>query len=449
MLSKILALIKNKHFLSLSGNIIMSGLGMLTLAIMYRALTLKEMGIWGLFQGTILFVDTFRSGFLTTAFIKFYSGTSKERATEIIGSTWFIALGITLTLILLNLPMLFFLGFVADVGYVMFFKYFGLTYILSLPWFVATCVLQGDQRFDRLLYVRLVNQGSYIIFVLTLIIMGKASLVTVVYAFLLSHTVTSLYTIFKGWTRFGAFKFRAKATISEIFHFGKMSVGTTLSSNMFRYSDTTIINAMLGPSALAIYNLGQSLMQLVEIPLRSFAATGMPSLAAAYNQNSRSEVIYIMKKYIGLLTVILTPAAVVAVILADVPIYLMGGGKYVGTEAANVFRLLMTFALLFPADRFFALTLDVIHKPNINFYKVLVMLAGNIIFDIVGVLVFHNIYGIALATIVPTFIGVTIGYNALKRYHYFSFPSVFTLGISEAKMYIAQMRDKMRKKNPA
>jgi hypothetical protein len=73
------------------------------------------------------------------------------------------------------------------------------------------------------------------------------------------------------------------------------------------------------------------------------------------------------------------------------------------------------------------------------------MLAGNIIFDVVGVLVFHSIYGIALATIVPTLIGVTIGYNALKKYHYFSFFSVFTLGISEAKMYIGQLRAQMKR----
>ncbi len=444
MLSKILALIKNKHFLSLAGNIIMSGLGMLTTAVLYRSLTLEEAGIWVIFQTTLLFVDTFRSGFLTTAFIKFYAGSSPERAAQVVGSTWFIALGITGSLILLNLPVLFFLSLLHDSGYVLFFKYFGITYIFSLPWFIASCILQGDQRFDRLLYVRAVNQGSFILMLVILLATGNGSLMNVLYAYLASHAITSLYTIVMGWTRFGDLFKRDKEATKEIFNFGRFSVGTTLSSNMFRLSDVFIIERMIGTSAVAIYNLGQTLMQLVEIPLRSFAATGMPSLSAAYNQNSRSEVIYIMKKYIGLLTVILVPAAVVAVLLADLPIYIMGGGKYVGTEAANVFRLFMTFALLYPADRFFALTLDVIHKPKVNFYKVLVMLAGNIIFDVVGVLVFHNIYGIALATIVPTFIGVTIGYHALKKYHPFSFFGVFALGFSEAKMYLGQMMQKLR-----
>ncbi|MCC8407403.1 oligosaccharide flippase family protein [Mucilaginibacter sp. UR6-1] len=444
MLSKLLALIKNKHFLSLAGNIIMSGLGMLTTAIIYRSLTLAEVGIWVIFQTTILFVDTFRSGFLTTAFIKFYAGATPERAAEVVGSTWYIALGITGTLILLNLPVLFFMQHIQDGGYILFFKYFGLTYILSLPWFIASCVLQGEQRFDRLLYVRFVNQGSFILIVVLLLIFGKATLFTVLYAYLASHGLTSLYTLVMRWTRFNTIGKRTKETTASIFNFGKFSVGTTLSSNMFRLSDVAIINHFLGAAPVAIYNLGQTLMQLVEIPLRSFAATGMPSLSAAYNQNSRSEVIYIMKKYIGLITVVLIPAAIVAVLLADVPIYMIGGGKYVGTEAANVFRLFMTFALLYPADRFFALTLDVIHKPKVNFYKVLVMLAANIVFDVLGVVLLKSIYGIAIATVVPTLIAVVVGYVALNRYHKFPFLSVYALGFSEAKIYWGQIRQKLK-----
>ena len=444
MFSKILPLLKNKHFLSLAGNIIMSGVGMLTAAIIYRSLAVSDAGMWVVFQTDVLFVDTFRSGFLTTAFIKFYAGSTPERAAEIVGSTWYIALGITGSLILLNIPVLFFLDMIADEGYVLFFKFFGLTYILSLPWFIGSCVQQGEQRFDRLLYVRFANQGSFVLFIIILLVTGQARLITVLYAYLLSHGITSLYVLIMGWARVKAFAKRTKQGISDIFNFGKYSVGTTLSANMFRFSDVFIINEMLGAAPVAIYNLGQTLMQLVEIPLRSFAASGMPSLSAAYNQGSRIGVIQIMKKYIGMLTLILVPAALVAVLLADVPIYLIGGGKYMGTEAANVFRLFMTFALLYPADRFFALTLDVIHKPKVNFYKVLVMLAANIVFDILGVLLFKNVYGIALATVVPVIIGTAIGYWALNKYHNFSFFGVFTAGIPEARMYISKFRNKLK-----
>jgi O-antigen/teichoic acid export membrane protein len=444
MLNKVFAAVKNKHFLSLSGNVIMSGLGMVTMAILYRALSIDKIGVWVFFFATFTLVDTFRSGFITTAFIKFYAGSTAERSAEVAGSTWYIALCITVGLVLLNLPVLLFVDKIDNEGLQLFFKWFGLTFIFTLPSFIATCIIQGEQRFDRLLYVRAVNQGLFILFILTLIITGKMTLITLVYAYLLANFFTSLFTMIKGWSGLSMLTKRTRACTKELFDFGKYSVGTTLSANLFRTSDTFIINFLLGPAALAIYNLGQSLMQLVEIPLRSFAATGMPSLSAAYNQNKRDEVIYVMKKYVGMLTVVLIPAALVAVLFADVAIALIGGGKYAHTEAANVFRLFMTFALLYPADRFFALTLDVIHQPKINFYKVLVMLAANVIFDLLGIYIFKNIYGVALATVVPTLIAVAVGYWALNKYQKFGFLSVYAMGYAETKLLVQQLKQKIR-----
>ena len=436
MRQKVITAIQNKHFLSLAGNGIMSFLGMITAAVIYRYLPLAEAGKWIFFTSTLVLVDTFRSGFITTAFIKFYAGAPDERTAEIAGSTWFIGIVITLVFILINIPLLLFTNHIKDEGFSLFLNWFGLAYICSLPAFMTTCVLQGEQRFDRMLYVRAINQGGFITFVVGLVIAHKLSLHTVLYAYLTANFITSAYTLIRGWSRITSFNKRSRLGILEMYNFGKYSVGTTLSSNMFGTSDTYIINFMLGPAALAVYNLGQSLMQLVEIPLRSFAATGMPMLSAAFNKDNRDEVIYTMKKFAGMLTVILVPAVIVAVLMANFAIALIGGGKYVHTEAANVFRLFMTFALLYPADRFFALTLDVIHRPQVNFYKVLVMLAANITFDFIGIYIFGNVYGIAITTVVPTLIAVSIGFWALNKYQKFSFLDVYAVGWKETKNLI-------------
>lgn len=444
MWQKVLGLIKNKYFLSLAGNVIMSGLGLVTMTLIYRSLTRTDAGTWVFFQSILLLVDTVRSGFLTTAFIKFYSGATKERTAEVAGSAWFLGLSVTGILVLVGLASFPFLSQVKDDGLLLFFKWSGLYYAFSLPWFLATCVIQGEQQFGRLLNIRLSNQGSFIVFIIVLVATGKISLPYVLFAYLLSNLITSTYALIKGWTRIRDLGRRSKASIKEIYDFGKYSVGTSLSANMFNTSDTFIINFVLGKPALAIYNLGQTLMQLVEIPLRSFALTAMPELAAAYNQNNREGVIYIMKKYAGMLSVMLIPAALIGCALADVPIYLIGGGKYAGTEAANVFRLFLTFAILFPPDRFFALTLDVIHQPKINFYKVLVMLAVNIAADLTGVYLTHSVYGIAFATIMPILTGTIIGYWALNKYSKFTFGSIFKVGYVESLALLKTIRNKGR-----
>lgn len=445
MANKLVSKLKNKHFLSLAGNGIMSVLGMVTIAILYRALSISDIGIWLFFLSTVLLVDTFRSGFITTAFIKFYAGATQKRNTEVVASTWVVSCIITGALVVLDAIAFLFIDKITDPGLVLFVKWSGITYVVTLPYFIATCVVQAEQRFDRLLYIRFINQGLFIILVAALIFTGNTNLQNIIYANLATSFVTSVFTIFTGWSRITSIVKWTRLGVADMYHFGKYSVGTTLSSNLFRSSDTFIINFMLGPGALAIYNLGQRLMEIIEIPLRSFAATGMPELSAAYNQNNKGKVIFTMQKYAGMLTMVLIPACLLAVIFADVAIHIIGGGKYVGTEAANVFRLFMIFALLYPLDRFMALTLDVIHQPKINFIKVLIMLAGNIIADFAGVYLFHNIYGVALATIVPTLIGVSIGFWALSRYQPFSIMSVYKVGYKELMILLRQWRQKMKK----
>ena len=438
MWQKVYNLIKNKYFLSLAGNVIMSGLGLVTMTLIYRALSKSEAGTWVFFQSVLLLVDTVRSGFLTTAFIKFYSGATKERSAEVAGSAWALGLTITGLLVLISLSSVFFLKYIEDDGVALFFKWSGFYYLVSLPWFLATCVIQSEQKFGKLLYIRLCNQGSFVLFIVILIITGRINLPFVIFFYLLSNLITSIYALINGWAWISSFKQRSRKTIAEIYHFGKYSVGTSLSANLFSTSDTLIINFLLGKPALAIYNLGQTLMQLVEIPLRSFAITAMPELASAYNQDNRAGVIHIMKKYAGILSVLLVPVALLGCALADIPIYIIGGGKYVGTEAANVFRLFLTFAILFPPDRFFALTLDVIHRPRVNFYKVLLMLGVNISSDFLGYYLTHSVYGIAFATVLPILTGTIIGYWALNKYDKFSFWNIFKVGYSETLLLARQ-----------
>ncbi|WP_217451982.1 hypothetical protein, partial [Mucilaginibacter humi] len=62
----------------------------------------------------------------------------------------------------------------------------------------------------------------------------------------MSNLITSVYALTKGWTRITDLGRRTKASVKEIYDFGKYSVGTSLSANMFNTSDTFIINFVLG-----------------------------------------------------------------------------------------------------------------------------------------------------------------------------------------------------------
>lgn len=450
MPSKITAVLKNKYVLSLSGNVIMSGLGMLNMALYYRGLSISDAGVWVYFIAILTLIDSIRSGFITTAFIKFYAGSTTERANDVAGSTWFVGGCITGLLVLINIPFLFFQHLIDNPGYVLLIRLFSVCFICMLPWFIATCVVTAEQRFDKLLYIRFVNVGGFTIYLILLIVFKRMTVNNIAFAYIFSHFVTSIFCLAKGWSRPATFAKRTKATILELYHFGKYSLGTSLSANLWSFSDSfmlqTLIGGKEGYAAIAIFNLGQNLMQVVEILLRSFAATALPSLAAAFNRNEVDSVIYVMKKYIGIITLALIPIILFGWLLADLPIYIIGGGKYLNSPAANVFRILLTFAIISPADRFFALTIDVINKPKINFYKLLVMLATNIIFNYIGLLIFHNVYGVTTTTFAPILVGLIVGYYTLNHWRKFSFWDTFVVGWRETKTAVVGMKHKILSK---
>lgn len=427
---------RNIHFLSLMGNGIMSVLILVFTAILYRSLSVREIGIWIFFQTSLSFLDTFRNGFLTTAFIKFYAGSTKQRAEEIIGSTWYIASVITAFFLLFNVFAFFALPYINEPSLTYFLKYFSINLVCSLPMLLAICIAQAELKFDRLLYIRAAQVIMLMSFLILLIVTKKNNLTYLMYANIIAALLTSLLCLVAGWTGIKHFFKKTRSAIKELYHFGKYTVGTSISANLFGVTDTFIINFMLGPAALGIYNIGKRLTEIVEIPLRSFVATAFPEMSIAYNQKNKEQVIYIMKKYTGMLTVALIPVMVVIFIFAPQAIGIIGGEKYIGTEAgllaANVLRLFFTFALLYPADRFLAITLDVIHKPQINFYKIIVMLVINLVTDVIGIYFFKNIYGVALATIFPVITAIIISRFALQKYYMrYSFFDTYLLGYKE------------------
>jgi O-antigen/teichoic acid export membrane protein len=447
-IKQIIDKLRNPHIVNLIGTAVTQILNLVQITILFRYTTPEKMGAWFFFQGTVGLVDTFRSGLLSTAFITSYAGTTKERGTEVAGSAWYLGTLITGLFVLINIIYLLIPYRVGDVGLDLFLKWLGVVFILTLPSFLASCILQAEKRFDRLLYIRATSTCLSIGMIIVLVLLDKLNLMTIIYVGFIAGGITSLMTIVLGWARINTFFHKSNQTVKALFAFGKYSVGTALGSSMFRNSDTYIINFMLGPSSLAVYNLGLRLMELVEVPLRSFAATVMPPLSAAFNQDNKYHVIYLLKKYSGLLTILLIPMVLGSLLFAEVAIWIVDK-KYLSTEAANVFRVFMTFALLYPVERFMALTLDAINQPKVNMIKLIFMLTANIVGDFLGVWIFGNIYGVAFATILPILTGMIISYHWLQKYMKFALWDVYKIGWLETQWLIKDSIAMLKKKKDA
>jgi len=437
----------NKHTLSLASNAIMPIVGMVTVSLLARNFPDKqEFGDWILFLITFTLANFFRSGFQQTSLVKFYAGATPEKALNVVGSTWFI--GLLLTTIFGILSFIAFIFYSGHASIELTIKMFGIIYFSTLPSSIALWVLQAEERFDKVFILQLVGQGSFFISIVVLILIHNIHFHMVLYAYCWSAMFTSLFSILAGWAKFGSIRHKSSACIKQLLNFGKFSVGTSISSYLLRASDTYIIGIMfIDPSVVGIYYLPQRLMEVIEIPLRSFIATALPAMSAAAQRNDRAHMTYIMKKYAGILTILLVPVSIAAFISADLVISIIGGAKFVNSDAANVFRIFMCFAILLPIDRFFGISLDILNKPHLNMIKVILMLVVNVAGDFLGIYLFHNLYGVALSSIFTFLAGIIYGYWMLKKNIKFKMRDIVYLGFSETKLLTISLLARVTGKN--
>jgi O-antigen/teichoic acid export membrane protein len=432
--------LNNKHILALIGNVVISVFGVLTMSLLLRTMTKADVGVWFFFLSIYGLSDALRNGFLSTGTIKFYAGTAKERADIVLGSVWFLALGVSIALMLLNICAMPFIGMIKNQEIVLVIKWFGITVLSSVTFNITFWILVADEDYLTILWLRFVNSGSMILALIVVALLHKATLENLLIINFLTNCLTSLACIVFGYSRVNTIFKRTRECMVQLTHFGKYSLATNLSSNLLGSVNTFIITPLLGPVALAIYNVPNKLMEIIEVLLRTFVGTGMSAMATAYNSNNMYHLTFVTKKYAGMLTLLFIPLAIGAFFFADFAIWLLAGDKYVGTQAANIFRVFMFMAILFPIDRFNGVTLDIIHKPQINFYKVIIMVVVNVIATSVGIYLFKNIYGAAFTAPFALLAGLAFGYYHLKKnLDNYSLRGIMVTGYVEAKSFIRQM----------
>ena len=441
--NRIYRILKNKYLLSLLSNGSNAFIGMITLTVLFRHLTLDAMGEYGFFLTVLLFFDTFRSGFISTAFINYYAGYSGAKKDQTAGAAWIIAGCITLVSLLVSGLTHFVVDFVDDSSVRLFLNYFGIIYTLSLPFFMANCVLQAQQQFGKLLIINLCYQGSLLLFILIAIIVGHIDVNTVIYCYMAANLFSSIIALLCGWTLITKIKSATRNAIKELFNFGKYSVGTNMTATLMSVFGTVVIKFLLGAPALAIYNAGSKLVQIVELPLRSLVYAALPSMSERYNTGDRRGVVSMMERYIGVFTLALVPVCLATIVFADWAILILAGEKYVNTEAPNILRIYMLITLLFPAERIIAMTIDVFRLPRINFMKVLVMVTAGSLTGFVAIYISGSVYAATLSSAVSVIIGLAIALTAINRHGYpVSFLAMMRQGATDIRQQARQLKQR-------
>ena len=378
-------LLSSNNFLSLANNGLVAVFAFLSFILLVRMVPQETFGEWILFITASNFLDMLRFGITRTAIIRFLSGANENEEKKLIGSNNFINLISTAGLAFITFIIyITYRDSLKDSGFLMFFQWYPVLAFFTLTFNNAQSILQAQMKFDKMLWLRMINVGSFMIFLLVnLYFAFDIQIILLVY--LITNFVSSLFASFNNWDGIKYTFLFDRKTNRTVLDFGKYTTGTLIGSNLLKSSDTFIIglSPFLGTLGVALYSIPLKLTEIIEIPLRSFTATAFPEMSRASLAKNYDEVKSVFYKNAGGMTLLMIPVMVVSFVFAEEFVTILGGKDYAIT--ANIFRMFCIYGMLLPFDRFIGVGLDSINQPNRNFMKVVVMASANIIGDLIAV----------------------------------------------------------------
>lgn len=395
------------------------------------------------------FIEMLRFGITRTAIIRFLSGAKGEEKEKFIGSNWLIGIIITLLLIIIIWStLIFFPEPIKKSGFNLFFTWYPILSIINIPFNNALSILQADQKFNKILIIRLINVGTFVIFLALNLFFIKWGIINILYAYLIINLLTSVISILFKWSGLKYIFKATRATNKIILNYGKYTTGTLIGSNLLKSSDSFIIglSPILGTTGVALYSIPLKLTEILEIPIRSFIATAFPIMSKASIENKIKEVKKTYYTYSGATFFLLLPLIIICLIFAEKLVILLGGNDY--AETANIFRIFCIYGLFLPLDKFTGVTLDSINRPKKNFFKVIYMTSANIIGDLIAVFILIKFFpdlsdisiliSVSSVTVIMILIGLFIGFKYLNKEINLNFKYNFKYGLKFYKKILRQ-----------
>lgn len=439
---------KEANFLSLAGNITIAFFGFAGFALIARSFPLEIFGQWVLYISAGAFIEMFRFGITNTAIVRYLSGVEHEERLKFIGSNGFIGL-ITTTLIafIILLCHLYFPVPIKNAGYELFFTWYPVNAFLNLPYNNALVILQADQKFKKMLFIKSFESGAFFILLVINYFFLKMTIVELVISQLIINLISSAICIAAGWDGLRYLSHATRRTNKILLDFGKYTTFTLIGSNLLRSADTLIISlSPLGTAAVALYSIPLKLTEIQQIPLRSFVATAFPKMSKASVQGKIDEVKDLFYAYSGTMSILFIFISVFTFIFADFFVLLLGGSKFMGSYPAIganpvvIMRIFSIYGLLLPIDRMTGVCLDSINKPGKNLVKVGYMVVANIIGDLIAVFIFKSLILVAVGSILFSIIGVWVGFYFLDRELRLNYRKIITSGINFYKNLYFKIR---------
>lgn len=399
MIRRVRTLLRTPESISMSANVMSAGFSLLTFLLLTRSFGPDALGLWFVFLSGATLADMFRIGLVNKGFVYHYSGSNSDRDTVAgSGILLFTLVSFILAAAIMTAPLLL-PGLTADgSSWRLFFHWYPLFALASIPHNIAEWIAQARLNFQRTVITRLIVRGGLAAVAGLSMTAHGSSVDDLALMFIGLNAVASLWTVTAGWTPLKSIRHSTGAMVSELFRFGKFNALTQSGANLLRSSDTFLLGSLSGPVSVARYGVPAKLLEVVELPLRSFGAALYPELSRLHQQNDLQGMQRLFLRNVVRVTAAVFPFVMVCAVFAEPVILLLGGEQY--RDTVPILYLFLAYCLLIPFDRFSGILMDSLNQPHYNMVKVWTMLAVNISADIAALLMFGTAESVAAASLI-------------------------------------------------
>lgn len=365
-------------------------LGFGNMFLLLRAVEKDAYGLWIQFLIIVALIEVSRTGLIQNGLIRYLSTSQEKDQGKINTASIFINVCLTT----LTISLLLFLAdpavnyFYTDPDYsqsvrddlIMMLYYYGITTIVIMPFFQFNYILQANLDFRGFFWASFTYKGTLFFYILY----------QYIYNIPIDIFQMSLFLIFSGCcASIVGFIFAKKYLVfskeidwkwvKDLFNFGRFTFGTNLSTIVYKFTDRSMLGAMISFDAIAIYEVAIRITNLVDIPAISIAAVVFPQSAKNSLKKGKEGIRDLYEKSVAAILGLIIPAMIFIYFFAEIVVIILGKDKYL--DSVPILRYTIFFALFVPYALQFGTILDSIGKPKLNFRFVLLGLILNIIFN--------------------------------------------------------------------
>jgi O-antigen/teichoic acid export membrane protein len=307
------------------------------------------------------------------------------------------------------------------------FYVYALNSVVLIPFLHFEYLQQAHVQFKGIFVSNFVKLGTLSVYVIvcyaidahiTLVELAVVQLMGTLLACFISYTFVKGHHLFDRSVN--------KGLISKLFHFGKFTLGTTISSMVMRSTDTWMIGRMISTIGVALYNPALRISNIVEVPTLAVANLVFPQISQKMKERGHEGIRDIYVKSVSLILALMVPMILPIYFLSDLLVETIFGKDYM--EAAPILRVTIFYTLIIPFNRQFGTVMDGLKTPKLNFYLLVMAAVLNIIFNYIFLKAYGTIgsaYGTLISYIIVFIINQVILYYKFGVNTFKVFPSIF------------------------